>query len=90
MLLATTQQFRDAVRKSAKKLGINLGNSWTNKSTIRGRRTVGFRISYTVPGKALLKKVEKRLGKKGLTADTRITYSDSWGSRYIRGTCVIY
>lgn len=98
MKTATTLQFRKAVRKYATKNGLMLGESWTNKTTASpeydGHRTVGFYAPSATPEDAA--KIEKKLNKKGLTAQTRITetedrmhtYRSSWGS-YIRGTCVL-
>jgi S-formylglutathione hydrolase FrmB len=96
MQVATTLQFRKAVRKYAEKKGLSIGESWTNKTTVSGdcgdRRTVGFYIPSATEKTAA--KIEKKLNKKGLTAQTRYTdsYNNSMcygGGTYIRGTCVL-
>ena len=99
MKTATTLEFRNAVKKYAAKKGLRLGDSWTNKTTASAgsnsdHRTVGIFAPSATPLDAV--KIEKKLNKKGLTAQTRVTesddrsysYRDSWGS-YIRGTCVL-
>lgn len=93
MQVATTKQFRKAVRKYAKKKGMSVGCSWTNQTTVGGNhRTVGLYIPSATASTA--RKIEKKLNKKGLTAQTR--YTDSYensmrygGGTYIRGTCVL-
>jgi hypothetical protein len=101
MKIATTLQFRKAVRKYAEKKGLLIGESWTNKTTadgeFDGHRTVGFWIGHATEKVAA--KIEKKLNKKGLTAKTRFTDADSrmpsgssfrsWSGTYIRGTCVL-
>ena len=96
MQVATTKQFRKAVRKYAKKKGMSVGCSWTNKTTadgeFDGHRTVGLYIPSATASTA--RKIEKKLNKKGLTAQTRFTdsYENSMcygGGTYIRGTCVL-
>ena len=92
MKLATTLQFRKAVRKVAAKMDKDLGDSWTNGSTVPGRRTVGF-VCYGASSE-MVRKIEKKLNKKGLTAQTRVIDSSSHGyynsgALYIRGTCVL-
>ena len=100
MKTATTLQFRKAVRKYAKKKGISLGSSWTNKTTadgeFDGHRTVGFYAPSAT--NAVAAKIEKKLNKKGLTADTRVTEDGNrspsgcyygLNGTYIRGTCVL-
>ena len=99
MQVATTLQFRKAVRKYAEKKNLTIGESWTNKTTADGKydghRTVGFWMPAATPGAA--QKIEKKLNKKGLTAQTRCTdsaYSMPSGNyrglgSYIRGTCVL-
>ena len=95
MQVATTIQFRNTVRKYMAKKGLRCWGSYTNPST-KGHRTVGFMITGATPEMAA--KIEKKLNKKGLTAQTRCTgegYSDSLSGcfyggahTYIRGTCV--
>ena len=98
MKTATTLQFRKAVRKYAAKKNLMLGESWTNQTTVGGdHRTVGFYAPTASYADAA--KIEKKLNKKGLTAQTRYTDADSHrpsgcGYRgfcgcYIRGTCVL-
>ena len=100
MKTATTLQFRKAVRKYAKKKGLPLGSSWTNKTTadgeFDGHRTVGFYAPSAGPSAAA--GIEKKLNKKGLTADTRVTEDGNHSpsgcyyglnGTYIRGTCVL-
>lgn len=93
MQVATTIQFRKAVRKVAKKQGFTIYDSYTNGSKIRprtnNRRTVGFSIPNATA--ALAAKIEKKLNKKGLTATTRYSNSEGYGGghSYIRGTCVL-
>ena len=96
MQVATTKQFRKAVRKYAAKKGMSVGESWTNKTTASGdrndHRTVGLYIPSANEKTAA--KIEKKLNKKGLTAQTRFTdsYENSMcygGGTYIRGTCVL-
>lgn len=81
MTLATTQQFRNAVRKVCSKYGVTLGSSWTNGSpaarypsldrALRGSpgvRTVGFALYFcgnATKPSKLVKKVEARLMKEG-------------------------
>ena len=97
MQTATTLEFRKAVRKVAKKQGLNIYDSYTNGAR-RGysdARTVGFSITGATD--ALARKIEKKLNKKGLTAKTRHTNSGRHqpsgyaygGCDYIRGTCVL-
>jgi hypothetical protein len=95
MQLATTLQFRKAVRKYIAKKDLRSYGSYTNPSSA-GHRTVGFMISGATPKMA--EKIEKKLNKKGLTAKTRCTgegypklpsgcyYGGS--HTYIRGTCI--
>ena len=88
---ATTLQFRKAVRKVAAKRDLLIYDSHTNRSTIPGRRTVGFSMQGATP--ELAAEIEKKLNKKGLTAKTRQTDSE-WliaggGRCYIRGTCTL-
>ena len=86
---ATTLQFRKAVRKYAAKKGLAIYESWTNSGSDCIGRTVGFSMDCT-PVDAM--KIEKKLNKKGLTAGTRHTNSDTehyFGNDYIRGTCII-
>ena len=100
MQVATTLQFRKAVRKYAAKKGIKIYDSYTNggmRKDGKPARTVGFMISSATP--TMAEKIEKKLNKKGLTAKTRCTgegYCKSpsgvfyRGSHtYIRGTCVL-
>ena len=96
MQVATTLQFRKAVRKYAEKKNLTIGGSWTNKTTADGKydghRTVGLYIPGATEKTAA--KIEKKLNKKGLTAQTRFTdsYENSMcygGGTYIRGTCVL-
>jgi len=91
MEMATTLQFRKAVREVAAKRGLVVFDSYTNRSTIRGRRTVGFSMQGATP--ELAAEIEKKLNKKGLTAKTRQTDSESrdthGGRCYIRGTCTL-
>lgn len=88
MRTATTTEFRNVVRKYAKKKGLAIWGSWTNgsRSSISCQRTVGFSMPDATP--ALAVKIEKKLNKKGLTAETRYTGGDS-PAPYIRGTCVL-
>ena len=99
MELATTKKFRKVVRKVAAKYGVDIRDSYTNSRPTSGdRRTVGFRIGHAdlYTEAKLVEKIEKKLNKKGLTANTRIT-GDNLGmpaglltvGMYIRGTCVI-
>jgi hypothetical protein len=87
MEVASTKQFRKVVRKYLAKKGITVLTSFTNGSARKDsnpRRTVGFwapRATVKVAAK-----IEKKLNKKGLTADTRLTTSEA-GHNYIRGTC---
>ncbi len=96
MQTATTLQFRKAVRKVAKKQGLDIYDSYTNGSSVSGRRTVGFSITGATD--ALARKIEKKLNKKGLSALTRHTNSGRHapsgcfsfnGHDYIRGTCIL-
>lgn len=99
MEVATTHQFRKAVRKIAAKKGLTIYDSYTNGAPRRGykeSRTVGFSMEGATP--ELAAKIEKKLNKKGLTAKTRHTNSGHMsvsgvvmygGCNYIRGTCVI-
>lgn len=98
MQTATTLQFRKAVRKVAAKRGLRIANSYTNSSPWNDSpyRTVGFLINDATP--AIAAKIEKKLNKKGLTAETRCTSSTrsipsgivlTNGYTYIRGTCFI-
>jgi hypothetical protein len=96
MKTATTLQFRKAVRKYAEKNDLVIGESWTNKTTASSdyndHRTVGLYIPSATEKTAA--KIEKKLNKKGLTAQTRFTdsYENSMcygGGTYIRGTCVL-
>jgi len=85
MQLATTLQFRKAVRKYAEKNDLYVGGSWTNPSEL-GRRTVGMWMSGATA--TIAAKIEKKLNKKGLTAKTRCTSNLNYGNyAYIRGTC---
>ena len=87
MQVASTKQFRKVVRKYLAKKGITVINSFTNGSARKDtnpRRTVGFWAPRATVLTAA--KIEKKLNKKGLTADTRLTSSDA-GHNYIRGTC---
>ena len=88
---ATTLQFRKAVRKVAAKRDLLIYDSHTNRSTIPGRRTVGFSMQGATP--ELAAKIEKKLNEKGLTAWTRQTDSGCAGHGsgrwYIRGTCTL-
>ena len=98
MKQATTLQFRDMVRKVAAKRGVDVGDSWTNGApksrhghymVDTGARTVGFMVgAHAASGKLLAAKIERKLNKLGLTADTRFTTGSVYprGS-YIRGTC---
>ena len=61
---ATTLQFRKAVRKVAAKRDLLIYDSHTNRSTIPGRRTVGFSMQGATP--ELAAKIEKKLNRKGL------------------------
>ncbi len=84
--IATTLQFRKAVRKHLEKKGIGYNDSYTNMG-VAGMRTVGFQIPTATP--KLARKIEKKLNKQGLTAKTRHT-SDWYRNspcQYIRGTC---
>jgi hypothetical protein len=95
MQLATTLQFRKAVRKYIAKKDLRSYGSYTNPGT-PGHRTVGFMISGATPKMA--EKIEKKLNKKGLTAKVRCTgegynkspsgFAGSGSYTYIRGTCV--
>ena len=89
MQLATTLQFRKAVRKYAKKKGLTVSASWTNPGK-SGQRNVGICVAGATDATAA--KIEKKLNKKGLTAKTRCTNSSPFGMgrnmySYIRGTC---
>ena len=99
MELASTLQFRKAVRKVAKKMDLAIYDSYTNGSARndgKPGRTVGFMMPAA--SASLARKIEKKLNKKGLTAATRCTggathqpsgcfYGGS--HNYIRGTCVL-
>ncbi len=91
MQVATTIQFRKAVRKVAKKQGLTIYDSYTNGAPMFGSapgRTVGFSMPNATP--SLAAKIEKKLNKKGLTAKTRCTGNRIIGNHgYIRGTCVL-
>jgi hypothetical protein len=100
MNVATTLQFRNAVRKVCKEQNFMLGNSWTNgapghfqspKRHDYGDRTVGFYCNAACD--SLAAEIEQELGKHGLTAETRATDCTDdlscTGGRYIRGTCVL-
>jgi hypothetical protein len=91
MQQANTLQFRNTVRKVLAKYGITIWDSYTNKSTAKGRRTVGFRVGFSVGptiAAKLIKKIDAKLAKKGLTAATRHTSCVNYnGGNYIRGTC---
>ena len=93
MKTATTLEFRQVVRKVAKKQGLRIYDSYTNGSGLSlHSRTVGFMIPTATD--ALARKIEKKLNKKGLTAATRHTDSGRHGfsfggHQYIRGTCTL-
>ena len=99
MKTATTLEFRKAVRKYADKKNLTIGESWTNKTTASDysdHRTVGFYMANATAKVAA--KIEKKLNKKGLAAQTRISDSESkrppgcyygGAGTYIRGTCVL-
>jgi len=99
MQIATTLEFRKAVRKVAKKMDLPIYDSYTNGAPFIGNkpgRNVGFSISGATP--AMARKIEKKLNKKGLTAKTRHTNSGRQapsgiftygGHNYIRGTCIL-
>jgi hypothetical protein len=91
MQLATTIQFRKAVRKYAKKKGLIVAGSWTNPGKY-AQRNVGICVAGATDATAA--KIEKKLNKKGLTAKTRCTQGGNSPSgmvrdayAYIRGTC---
>ena len=99
MQIATTLQFRKAVRKYLSKKALTCYGSYTNGSSRKDSdpaRTVGFWVPQATPEMAC--KIEKKLNKKGLTAQTRCT-GEGYGRTpsgcgyggshtYIRGTCV--
>ena len=81
MKRATTLQFRKAVRKVLDQQCVGIISSWTNGAPARykvetGTRTVGIRLAWfgaSVSPAEIVRKVEKKLAKKGLTAMTRFT-----------------
>ena len=96
MKRATTLQFRKAVRKVLAKNGVTCIDSWTNGAPKRnkvetGTRTVGIQLGFygaTISPAELVRKVEKKLAKKGLTSLTRFTNPGGYRSgSYLRGTC---
>ncbi len=94
MQVASTAQFRKAVRTVAHNMGVRLGtHSYTerNRESFSATRWVGLQL-YGVwdnPQRAQLvcQHTEYMLNSQGLTAKSRITGSTNY--TYIRGTCEI-
>ena len=87
MQLATTQQFRNAVRKAAKDLSADVSGSWTNskRSNPGIRRWVGLQV-FNGASAQVAKRTEELLSAQGLTAKTRLGRRSTW---MVRGTCTI-
>jgi hypothetical protein len=93
MQVATTLQFRAAVRYIARANGFSIYDSYTNSNRNSGdRRTVGFAMPSA--SATVVTAVERLLQAQGLTANTRVTQDGPQNSGcyqhgpYIRGTCV--
>ena len=95
MQVATTLQFRDAVRYIARANGFRIYDSYTNSRSRQknpSRRTVGFAMPSA--SDAIVTAVERLLNAQGLTAKTRVTQDGPQNGGcyqhgpYIRGTCV--
>ena len=94
MQVASTTQFRKAVRTVAHNMGVRIGTkSYTerNRALEDSKRWVGMEL-YGVwdnPQRAQLvcQHTEYMLNSQGLTAKSRITGSTNY--TYIRGTCEI-
>lgn len=88
MKLATTQEFRNAVRMAARELGITVGRTYTDKSKSAkadtGFRYVTFVVNENDDRPLLAARTESILATRGLTAQTRI---GAWAAYYLRGNC---
>lgn len=88
MKVATTKQFRNAVRQAMKELDITAFRSWTDASRGRGApsnvRYVAFMVPRSVAG-VVIERVEQILDEHGLDADVRCTVSGYVA--YVRGVC---
>ena len=88
MKIATTIEFRDAVRRAAGAVGIHYNPcSWTEAPggvIPMKKRYVGFRFDYGT-SKAVAEIAEEILNLSGLTAHTRLGRERAL---YVRGTCV--
>jgi hypothetical protein len=95
MQVATTLQFRSAVRTIALANGFRIVDTYTNSrrgQTDPDRRTVGFFMPSAC--QSVVTAVERLLNAQGLTAKTRVTHNGPQNGGclvhgpYIRGTCV--
>jgi hypothetical protein len=95
MQVASTLQFRSAVRTIARANGFRIVDSYTNSRRSQmdlDRRTVGFAMPSA--SATVVAAVERLLNAQGLTANTRVTANGPQNGGclvhgpYIRGTCV--
>ena len=86
MRMATTKQFRNAVREAASASSSTLSGSWTdslNHNLSNPTRYVGF-VAYG-KAKVVATLAEALLNLQGLTANTRTGRTSKY---MVRGTCV--
>lgn len=95
MAIATTKQFRQAVRQAAGHLLRQYPGNWTDRRTSwspagqKIRQNVGY-VTFRVRDSATdqdAQNIEDILQKQGVTAQTRLTRTAS--GTYIRGTCTM-
>ena len=94
MQVATTLQFRAAVRRIALANNFRIYDSYTNGyKNLTPTRTVGFAMPSA--SATVVAAVERLLNAQGLTANTRVTSDGPQNGGcivhgpYIRGTCVL-
>ena len=93
MKVATTKEFRNAVRLAVSSCNAYVCNSWTdpvNRWTYRDpKRYVCFDIGGA-PSEKVAEQAESILNAVGLTAGARSKPRDPTAySNYVRGTCVV-